>query len=61
MNGVLHWNEEAAEADLDPCLGPAKAGVMINRGLPRMQEVGRPIRAFYTKNKLLVNTEDKEE
>ena len=27
--------------------------------LPRMQEVGRPIRAFYTKNKLMVSMEDK--
>ena len=61
MNGVLRWNEEAAEADLDPCLGPAKAGVMINRGLPRVQEVGHPTRASYTMNKLLVDTVNKEE
>ena len=61
MSGMLRWDEEAAEADLDPVLDLAKAGVKTSRGLPRMQEVGRPIRAFYTKNKLLVNTEDKEE
>ena len=50
MNG---WSEEAAEADLDPCLGPARAGVMINRGLQRVREVGLPTRAFYTMNKLV--------
>ena len=50
MNG---WSEEAAEAVLDPCLGPARAGVMNNRGLPRVQEAGLPTRAFYTTNKMV--------
>ena len=61
MSGMLRWDEEAAEAGLDLVPDLAKAGVKTSRGLPRMQEVGHPIRAFYTKNKLLVNTENKEE